>query len=128
MVDGTSSRLINGGSNVCVTGKLHHMVDIVDIEPVAILVALEGAPSSFNDCITRRGLLPLTLFNGTTYYQPCLYCANMVKTIISSTAVLDVSDTFFYWTQIGCKDPTAPGLLKFMSSDGSILMTFDLVF
>jgi hypothetical protein len=52
----------------------------------------------------------------------------MVKTIISPAAVLDASDTFFYWTQIGCRDPTAPGLLKFTSWDSIISMTFNLLF
>ncbi len=79
------------------------MVDVIDIAPVTILVALEGAPSSFNNCITKWGLLPLTLSNSTAYYQPCFDCAIMVETIISPAAVLDSSNKFFYWTQIGCK-------------------------
>jgi hypothetical protein len=33
-------------------------------------VALEGSPSSFDDTITKRGLLPLTMSDGTTYFQP----------------------------------------------------------
>ncbi len=69
MVDVTSSRLIDGGSNVCVVCKLHHMVDVVNIEPVPISVAQERVSSSFNDCIIACGLLPLTLSNGITYYQ-----------------------------------------------------------
>jgi hypothetical protein len=86
IIDGKLSRLIDGGSNVCVTGDLHHMVDVVNIEPIPILVALEGAFSTFEDCITKWCLLPLTPTDGTPYYQPCFYCANMVKTIISPTA------------------------------------------
>jgi hypothetical protein len=52
----------------------------------------------------------------------------MVKTIISPIAVLDTSNTFFYWTQIECKDLTAPGVLKFTSQDGSASMIFNLIF
>jgi hypothetical protein len=128
MVDGNPSLLIDGGSNVCVMGELILLVDIVDIAPMAISVALEGAPSSFNNRITKQGLLPLTLSNGATYFQPCFYCANMVKTIISpaTVIVLYLSNKYFYRTQqVVCKDPTAPGCLQFMSHDDSLLITFD---
>jgi hypothetical protein len=123
---GDTSLLIDGGSNVCVTGDLHLLVDLVNIPPVAISVALDGPPSSCDDTITKRGLLLLTLSNGTTYYQPCYYCANMVETLISPAAVMATSDQFYYWTQVGCKDPTTPGSLQFTSRDGRLSMTFDL--
>ena len=74
--------LIDGGSNVCVTGDLNTLLDVTDITPIGISVALDGVPSSIDDKITKRGLLPLTLSDGTTYYQTCFYCANMVETII----------------------------------------------
>ncbi len=83
-----SCLLIDGGSNICVTGDANLLVDSVDIPPVTISVALEGGPSSFDDTITKRGLLPLTVLDGTMYFQPCYYCANMVETIISPAAVL----------------------------------------
>jgi hypothetical protein len=123
---GSSCPLIDGGSNICVTGNANLMVDLVDILPVAISVALEGGPSSFDDTITKRGLLPRTLSDGTTYYQPCYYCANMVETIISPATVLASSDQLYYWSQVGCKDPAAPGSLKFTSRDGCLSLTFDL--
>jgi hypothetical protein len=66
--------LIDGGSNICVTGDPQLLLDSVDIPPIAISVALDGTPSSLDDTITKRGLLPLTLSDGTTYYQPCLLC------------------------------------------------------
>jgi hypothetical protein len=50
----------------------------------------------------------------------------MVEMIISPAAVLATSDQFYYWTQVGCKDPTMPGSLQFTSRDGHLLMTFDL--
>jgi hypothetical protein len=121
-----SCPLIDGGSNICVTGNTNLLVDSVDIPPVTISVALEGGPSSFNDTITKWGFLPLTLSDGTTYFQPCYYCANMVETIISPAAVLASSDQLYFWTQIGCKDPAAPGSLTFTSRDGHLSFTFDL--
>jgi hypothetical protein len=65
-----------------VTGDATLLVDSVDIPSIAISVALAGGPSSFDDTITKKGLLPLTLSDGTTYFQPCYFCANMVETII----------------------------------------------
>ncbi len=61
-----SCPLIDGGSNICVTDNANLLVDLVDIPPVTISVALEGGPSSFDDTIMKQGLLPLTLSDGTT--------------------------------------------------------------
>ena len=60
---------MDGGSNICVTGEVGLLLDVVDVPPSTISVALEGVPTSFDDCITKKGLLPLSLSNGTTYYQ-----------------------------------------------------------
>jgi hypothetical protein len=43
--------LVDGGSNICVTGDLGILLDVVDIQPISI--------SSLDDCITKEGLLPL---------------------------------------------------------------------
>ena len=118
--------LIDGGSNVCITGDLHTLLDVTDITPIDISVTLDGVPSSLDNKITKRGLLPITLSDGTTYYQTCFYCASMVETIISPAAVLASSDVFYYWNQEGCKDPLVPGLIKFTSHDGLLSMHFDL--
>ncbi len=91
-----NGNLINGGSNVCITGDLNFLLDMVDIAPIDISVALSSSSSSLNDKISQRGLLPLTLSDGTIYYQTCFYCANMVETIISPVAVLASSDVFCY--------------------------------
>ncbi len=123
-----SGPLIDGGSNICVTGDYTLLVDCVNIPPVAISVDLEGGPASYDDTITKRGLLPLILSDGTMYFQPCYFCAYMVETIISPAAVLASSDQLYYWTQVGCKDPATPGSLQFTSRDGRILLLFDLKF
>jgi hypothetical protein len=102
------------------------MLDVVDIYPIAISVALDRAPASTDDCITKRGLLPLTLSDGTYYYQTCFYCANMVETIISLAAILASSNIYVRWTQEGFKDPTVPGSIRFTNHDGLISMYFQL--
>jgi hypothetical protein len=66
--------MIDGGSNVCVTGDLSSLLDVTDIQPITISIALEGDPASYDDCITKRGLLPLTLTDGTTYSDLLLLC------------------------------------------------------
>jgi hypothetical protein len=66
-----SNCMVDGGSNVCITGNLGILLDVININPVTILVALDGGLLSSDDCITKRGLLPLTLTDGSTYYQTC---------------------------------------------------------
>ncbi len=115
---------MDGGSNICVTCKVGLLLDVVDVPPFTISVALEGVPTSFDDCITKKGLLLLSLSNGTTYYQTCYLCANMVKTIISPSAIIDSSDVFVWWTQEGFKDCSIPGCIRFTSHDELIDMSF----
>ncbi len=103
--------MVDGGSNICVTGDLAALLDVVDIAPIEILVAIKGAPTTLDDCITKRGLLPLTLTDGSVYYQSCFYCANLVETIVSPAAVLASSDVFVTWQQVGFRDPLVPGRL-----------------
>ena len=122
----SNGKLIDSGSNVCVTRDLTILLDVSDITPIDISVALDGTSTSLDDRITKRGLLPLTLSDGSVYYQTCFYCANMVETIISPAAILASSDVFYYWYQEGCKDPTAPGCIWFTSKDGILSMFFTL--
>jgi hypothetical protein len=123
----TNGNLIDGGSNVCVTGDRHILLDVDDITPINISVALNRKSSLLDEMITKCGLLPLTLLDGTIYYQTCFYCTNMVETIISPAVVLASSDVFHYWSQEGCKDPSVPGRIRFTSKDGLLSMHFNLV-
>ncbi len=63
--------------------------------PLPITVVLEGDPSTLDDYITKQGLLPLTLSDGTNYYLLCYYCANIVEKNISLSAILASSNEFF---------------------------------
>jgi hypothetical protein len=118
--------MVDGGSNVCVTGNLELLLDVIDIVPIPISVAIEGVASSTADCITKCGLLPLTMTNGSYYYQPCFYCENLVKTIISPSAILASSTIFVQWEQRGYKHPALPGSIHFSNHDGLVSMTFGL--
>jgi hypothetical protein len=117
--------LMDGGANICVTGDLNRLVNIIDIPPMLITVATSGDGNSLNDCCTKRGYIPLTLEDGTIYWQPCFYCANITETVISPQAILATSDVFALWCQTGYKDGR-PGCIRFDSHDGILSMTLSL--
>jgi len=119
------AKLIDGGANICVTGDLSTLVNVEEISPMPILVAIAGDDISSDDCCTKRGYTPLTLDDGTLYWQLCYYCANVVETIISPQAIIATSDVFTSWTQTGYKDGR-PGSIRFDSADGFLSMSLRL--
>jgi hypothetical protein len=117
--------LVDSGANICVTGLLETLVDVVSIPALPISVAVHGSNTSLDDCCTHRGLLPLTMEDGSVFYQPCYFCKNVVETIISPQAIVAGSDVFISWQQTGYKDGT-PGRLRFYSDSGLASMTLSL--
>ncbi len=117
--------LIDCGANICLTGNLDLLVDVVKILPLPILVAVDAENSTLNDSCTQRGYLPLTLLDGSTHWQLCFYCKNAVETIISPLAIFASNDIFASWTQTGFKD-SQPGQICFDSHDGLVTMRLDL--
>ncbi len=118
-------QLMDGGANICLTGILYLLVDIVSIPPLPILVTTTSGALSLDDCCTKRGLLPLTFQNGSIYYQPCYYCKNATKTIISQEAILASSNILVRWQQEGRKD-ARPGTIWFFSNSGLYNITLAL--
>ena len=118
---------MDAGANICLTGDLEILADVVDIPPLPITVALNGNGSSVDDCCTKRGFIPLALSDGTIHWQLCYYSANAVETIISPQAILNSSDVFASWTMTGYKD-TRPGAIRFDSHDGFLNMIINLVY
>jgi hypothetical protein len=100
----TLDTLIDGGANICLTGDLNLLVDVVEIAPLPISLAVTGDNSKLDDSCTQQGYLPLTLLDGSTHWQLCFYCKNAVETIISPQAILATSNIFVSWTQTGFKD------------------------
>jgi hypothetical protein len=93
VLGGTPSSLINGGANICITGDINLLVDVVNIPPLSILVALHR-DSTLNDYCKARGLLPIQLDDGSVYWQICHYSKNAVETIISPQAIVNSGDVF----------------------------------
>jgi hypothetical protein len=96
--------LMDGEANICITGDFTWLVNIIDILPMPITVATSGEGTSLNDCCTKCGYIPLTLEDGTIYWQLCFYCANINKTIISPQAILASNNVFASWCQTEYKD------------------------
>ena len=121
----TSSSLIDGGANICLTGDIDILVNVFEIPPLPMLVAIHGDVPTLDDSCTRQGYLSLTLSDGSTHWQMCFYCKNVVETIISPQAILASSEVFASWTQIGFKDGH-PGQIRLDSHDGLATMKLDL--
>ena len=45
--------MVDGGSNVCVTGDIGSLLDVIGINPIPISVAIEGSASYFDNYITK---------------------------------------------------------------------------
>ena len=121
----TSSSLIDGGANICLTGDLDMMVNVVDIPPLPISMAVNRDAPALDNPYTRQGYLPWTLSDGSTHWQLRFYCKNAVETIISPQAILASSEVFASWTQTGFKDGCL-GQIRFDSHDGLVTMKMDL--
>jgi hypothetical protein len=117
--------LMDSGVNSCIANSLAHLIDAVNITPFTFLIRRDGATHSVDKCCTKCGLLPLTMMDGSLYYQPCHYCKNAMETIISPQAIVNASDTFVTWHQTGHKG-SIPGSIWFESSSGLLLMTLHL--
>ncbi len=102
--------LIDGGTNICIMGVLDLLVKVDSIPPLPISVATKTGGISLDECSTKKGLLPLMLDDGSFYFEPCYYCKNAIKAIISPQAILAASDVLVRWTQMGHKDGS-PGTI-----------------
>ncbi len=122
---GSTPPMVDGGANICVTGLLKLLVDVETIPPLPISVATKTGKLSLDSCCTKKGLLPLTLDDGSLYYQPCYYCKNASETIVSPDAILQASYILVHWHQEGHRHG-GPGKIRFSSNSGLYTITFSL--
>jgi hypothetical protein len=119
--------LINGGANICLTGDLDVLFDVLEIPPLPVSVALQGEITTDN-CCTACGKIPLQLDDGLIYWQDCYYSKNAVEMIISPQAIVDLSDVFRSWHQTGYRNgDSTPGHIRFDSYYSLLSMTMTLV-
>ena len=109
--------LMDSGANICITGILSLFLDVETIPPLPISVATTLGSLSLDDCCTKKGVILLTLLDGSVYYQPCYCCKNATETIISPKAIVAASDTLVHWTQEG-HNGDASGSIHFSSDSG----------
>ena len=87
--------LCDSGANLCMTNDPDLLLNVRPCKPFTISLATsDGEPTHTNIC-RSRGLLPLPLVDGTTYYQACFVNAYASETFISPQAIIDCSDGAF---------------------------------
>jgi hypothetical protein len=90
--------LCNSGANLCMTNNPNILVDVRPCEPFMILLATTDGGHSHTNVCRSRGLLPLPLLDGTSYYQTCFVNPYASETFISPQAIVDSSaGTFDKW-------------------------------
>ncbi|KAL7538057.1 LOW QUALITY PROTEIN: hypothetical protein ACHAXR_008252 [Thalassiosira sp. AJA248-18] len=114
------------GANVSVKETAEGLLNVHDIDPVPVGLALTGDTSdtSHPPC-TQMGYLPLLREDGTQHLQPFLINPAASETIMSPDSVLHSSAEFAYFKQVGYKG-NHPGFLQFFSFDDTLLLQLEL--
>ena len=118
--------LVDGGANINITNNISNLTNVHAITPFQISVAV-NKDSNVSSYCTHYGILPLSRDDGRIFNVKCYYCPDAVETIISPAAVLVSSTVFCQWTQLGFKDSSLPGYLKFSNATNNVSMTISLI-
>jgi hypothetical protein len=124
--------LVDSGSNVCLTNDLSILVDVQDMHPRALDVAIDQ-PSTSVPCpesmCTKFGFIPIRLLDGSVHRQKFLYNASASDTILSPEDIIRSSSLLRHWVQSGSGGPMrGDGCLLFSGMDEvSILLSLALV-
>jgi hypothetical protein len=124
--DAPSLGLCDSGANLCMTNNPNLLVDVRPCVPFTIpLATTDGGHSHMNVC-QRRGLLPLPLVNGLTYYQTCFVNPYASETFILPQAIIDSSGGSFNKWQMEGFTQGRPGILSMYSPLGLLKMAIKL--
>ena len=92
----------DSGSNVCLTNNEHMLIDVVDILPDHVGLAVKDDTLNRSSC-SRKGYLPMLLDDGTIHHQIFLVHDQASDTIISLERILFFEQTLSQlvpnWTQ-----------------------------
>jgi hypothetical protein len=120
--------MADSGANVCITPDLSILVDIEDITPIPLGVALhmsDALPPQSSLC-TKQGYLPIPLVDGSVHYQPFLINENATDTIISPEHVMQSSTHIATWRQTRSKLSSASNCLTFLDYDSRPVLILPL--
>lgn len=120
-----TASMADTGANVCLTNDPSILVDITDITPIPLGVAL-SQPDSATSLCSQQGYLPLPFLDGTFHYQPFLINPQATDTILSPTHVMKSSNKIFGWSQSGSKHSSSNDSLTFTDESGSALLILPL--
>jgi len=108
------------------TNNPNLLVDVRACPPFTISLATTDGGHSHTNVCRRRGLLPLPLLDGTTYYQTCFLNPHVSETFISPQAIIDSSaGAFDKWQMEGLSEGR-PGHLSLFSPSGLLKMSIQL--
>ena len=122
------STLADSGSNVCITNDLSVLVDVQDMAPRPLDVALNtGVQATPENMCTKFGYMPIQLMDGTIHRQRFLYNAAAAETITSPEDICSLSGPLVTWVQCGGRGPDSPGCLLFFGvDDTTVLLSISL--
>jgi hypothetical protein len=124
--DAPSCGLCNSGANLCMTNNPNLLVDVRPCAHFTSLLATSDGGHSHTNVCRRRGLLPLPLVDGTTYYQTCFVNPYALETFISPQAIINSSGSSFDKWQMEGFIQGRPGILSMYSPLGLLKMSIKL--
>jgi hypothetical protein len=118
--------LCDSGANLCMTNKPNLLMDVRPCAPFTILLATSDGGHSHTNVCHHRGLLPLPLLDGRTYYQMCFVNPYASETFILPQAIIDSSAGSFEKWQMEGFSQGHPGVLSLYSPSFLLKMSIQL--
>ena len=112
--------LIDTGANICMTNSTKGLVNVKSIDPIPVGVAVQSEQQSVATC-NQMGYLPMLREDGHYHYQPFLINPDASDMIMSLASIIESSDDFFSWEQVGFKDGR-PGYARIFDKEGKLLL------
>lgn len=125
MKRGNGGAMADSGANVCMTHSEDGLVNVHNVPPITLNLALDdGTNVDFPAC-RRMGYLPMLRTDGKEHLQPFLVNEAATDVIISPENILHACNDFHSWTQVGYKT-TPDGILEFKNVEDAVLLSLPL--
>jgi hypothetical protein len=124
-----SSSLADGGANISVTNNQTLLVDVIEINPIPLGMAVSNKSTSL--LCTHIGSLSMPLLDSSINYQPFLVCLDAMNTILSQEHIINNNHKFAHWCQEGSKmglgnSRPNPGCLSLYGHNSNLLVLLQL--